>query len=142
MPNTASTDAHLHQAIPILRVEDIEASLAYYVESLGFKLNWRTPYFLSITRDACSLMLSQGEQGHPGVWMWAAVKNSDELYEELRARGARIRQKPTNFPWGSREIQVTDLDRHVIRFASEATEDEPYGEFMNDEGELHSPVFP
>jgi uncharacterized glyoxalase superfamily protein PhnB len=126
-----TTNAHLHHAIPILRVEDIETSLAYYVEKLGFKLDWRTPVFLSVTRDKCSLMLCQGGQGRAGTWLWTAVKDADELHEELKARGAKILQGPANYEWGSREFMVMDPDSHVLRFASEAT-GEPDGVFPPD----------
>ena len=115
-------------ATPILRVEDIEKSLAYYTGPLGFKLDWRTGTFLSVSRDRCHIMLCQGEQGHPGTWLWIGAEDVEVLYAEWSASGAMLRQKPTNFPWGSREIQVTDPDGHVLRFGSDAT-DEPVGEF-------------
>ena len=43
------------------------------------------------------------------------------LYEEYQRRGAIIRQAPTNFPWGVREMNVEDLDGHRLRMGSEAT---------------------
>jgi catechol 2,3-dioxygenase-like lactoylglutathione lyase family enzyme len=116
-------------AIPILRVEDVEVSLAYYTGPLGFKLDWRAGTFLSVSRDRFHVMLCQGEQGNPGTWLWIPAEDVDALYAEWTASGAMLRQKPTNFPWGSREIQVTDPDRHVLRFAAESKPGEPMGDF-------------
>ncbi len=46
------------------------------------------------------------------MWMFIFVENVDALYEEYQASGAIIRQKPTNFPWGVREMNIEDLDGH------------------------------
>jgi catechol 2,3-dioxygenase-like lactoylglutathione lyase family enzyme len=116
-------------ATPILRVQDVEVSLAYYTGPLGFKLDWRAGTFLSVSRDRFHVMLCQGEQGNPGTWLWIPAEDVDALYAEWTASGAMLRQKPTNFPWGSREIQVTDPDRHVLRFAADARPGEPMGDF-------------
>jgi uncharacterized glyoxalase superfamily protein PhnB len=35
--------------------------------------------------------------------------------------GAIIRQPPTNFPWGVREMNVEDPDGHRLRIGSDAT---------------------
>lgn len=60
----------------------------------------------------------------------------DELYNELHARGARLRYPPTNYPWGSRECQVTDPDEHVLRFGAESKPDEPLGDWLDGKGRL------
>jgi uncharacterized glyoxalase superfamily protein PhnB len=123
--------ARMTNAVPILRVNDFAASLAYYTDVLGFKVDWKTPGFGSVTRDRCSLMLCEGGQGHAGTWIWAGTDDADRLHAELAASGAKILTPPTNYPWGSREVHVLDLDGHVLRFGAEAT-DEPYGEFPPD----------
>lgn len=77
-------------------------------------------------------MLCEGGQGHGGTWVWTGVDDVDRLYAGWRASGAQILQEPTNYPWGSREMHVLDPDGHVLRFASEATKDEPMGVFPPD----------
>lgn len=99
----------LGTAVPIFRVDDLDVSVAYYVERLGFQLQWRSDPLASVGRDRTSIMLSAGDQGQPGTWVWIAAGDVDELYDDLRARGARLRHPPTNYPWGSRECQVTGL---------------------------------
>ncbi len=42
----------------------------------------------------------------------------DALYAELVRRGARVRAKPENKPWGMREMQVADPDGNVLRIGS------------------------
>jgi len=124
----------LNSAVPIFRVNDLDASVTYYVERLGFQLEWRSDPLASVARDRTSIMLSKGDQGHSGTWVWIAASDVDELYNELQARGARLRHPPTNYPWGSRECQVSDLDGHVLRFGSESKPDEPFGDWLDGEG--------
>jgi catechol 2,3-dioxygenase-like lactoylglutathione lyase family enzyme len=118
-------------ATPILRVSDLAASFAYYTQKLGFTVAWQTGGFGAVSRDRCTLFLCEGGQGHAGTWIWTGVDDVDLLHAEWQASGANILQGPTNYPWGSREIHVLDLDGHVLRFASDAT-GEPMGQFPPD----------
>ena len=121
-------------ATPILRVADFDASVAYYVDALGFQLDWSDGRFGSVSRGNASLMLCEGSHGHAGTWVYVSVGDADALYDEIRARGATIRHPPANFPWGSRELHVFDPDGHVLRFGSESRHGEPLGEWLDEEG--------
>jgi catechol 2,3-dioxygenase-like lactoylglutathione lyase family enzyme len=126
--------AELGGIVPIFRVADYAASVAYYVDVLGFKLDWGDGSFGSVTRGRCSLMLCEGSQGHAGTWAWAAVNDADALHEELLERGALIRQPPTNYPWGSREVHVFDPDGHVLRFGAESEPGAVLGPWLDEQG--------
>ena len=119
---------------PILRVADLDASIAYYVERLGFTLQWRDDPVASVGRDRTTIMLCEGDQGHAGTWLWISAKDVDALWAELGERGALRRHPPTNYPWESRECQVTDPDGHVLRFGSESKAGESLGEWLDGEG--------
>lgn len=131
--------ATLGEVTPILRVADLDASIAYYVERLGFELQWRADPVASVGRDRTSLMLAEGDQGRPGTWVWVAASDVDALYAEFAGRGARLRHPPANYPWGSRECQVTDPDGHVLRFGSDLRPGEPTGEWLDGDGRLWLP---
>ena len=135
----AGTPPKLGGVVPILRVADLDRSIAYYADRLGFTEDWRFGRFGSVTRDSTSLMLSEGSQGCSSTWLWIAVGDADALHRELLERGADIRHPPTNFPWGSREVHVFDADRHVLRFGSEAPEDAPLGPWLDEEGVRWTP---
>jgi uncharacterized glyoxalase superfamily protein PhnB len=129
-----STALEFGPVTPILRVSNIEASLEYYKRALGFALEWRDGPFGSIRRGNASLMLCEGDQGQGRTWVWLAVGDADAVHEELQTRGATIRHPPTNYPWGSRELQVSDPDGHVLRLGSDLLPHEPVGEWLDDEG--------
>jgi catechol 2,3-dioxygenase-like lactoylglutathione lyase family enzyme len=112
--------------VPILSVSDFAASLAYYVDVLGFTVEWTfgdPPDFGCVRRGDAGLYLCQGAQGQPGTWVWIGVPDARLIYDEYRASGATIVQKPTNYPWAL-EMRVSDLDGHVLRIGSDP-EDPP-----------------
>lgn len=111
-------------AIPIFNVKNVPAAIAYYVEKLGFQVEWEweTPAtFACVHRDEVRIFLCQDAQGARGMWLSVFVHDVDALYEDYKQSGATIRQAPTNFPWGVREMNVEDLDGHRLRIGSETT---------------------
>jgi len=111
-------------ATAILSVKSVPASIGYYVEKLGFEKEWdwgTPPTFACVRRDDVRIFLCQEVQGHPGTWMSIFIDDVDALYEDYKRSGAIIRQPPTNFPWGTREMNVEDLDGHRLRIGSDAT---------------------
>lgn len=111
-------------ATPILNVRNVPASIAYYIDKLGFQLEWdygSPPTFASVERDAVRIFLCEGGQGAPGTWISIFVQDVDALYQDYQRSGAIIRQAPANFPWGVREMNVQDLDGHRLRMGADAT---------------------
>lgn len=121
---------------PILRVKSVRAAIDYYVGVLGFQLDWGSGgLFASVSRNRCPIFLSEGDQGHPGTWVWIGVNDVAALEQEYRAAGARIRHPPTNYPWAY-EMQVEDPDGNVLRFGSEPITGQPYGEWLDMDGRI------
>ena len=116
----------LEGAQPILRVADMERSLRYYTEVLGFTAaEWGDDDFTSVNRDRAGIYLCRGYQGHPGTWAWVGVEDVGKLFEEYKASGAKILHEPENYLWAY-EMKVGDPDGHVLRFGSEPRADIPF----------------
>lgn len=129
MPKTVASRTPFERAEPILRVENMSVSVRYYVETLGFtNADWGTDGFTAVTRDRAGIYLCQGAQGQPGTWAWIGVEDVGALYEEYKKSGARIRQKPANYPWAY-EMTVEDPDGHVLRFGSDPKSDLPFADW-------------
>jgi catechol 2,3-dioxygenase-like lactoylglutathione lyase family enzyme len=104
---------------PVLRVENMQAALRFYVDTLGFeKAEWSGDEFANVALDGGSIYLSLGDQGRGGAWVWIGVDDVEPLYEHLKARGVPILMPPTNFDWAL-EMRVADPDGNVLRFGSE-----------------------
>lgn len=126
---------NFHSASPILRVANLAASLDYYQKVLGFTLDWHDPDgTASVSRLSCHLMLVQGGQGLGKAWVYIGVGDADALFEEYTQKGAKIQQTPNNFYWGC-EMHVEDLDGNVLRMASEAKENVPFGPWVDMNGD-------
>lgn len=112
--------------IPILSVKDLAASLRFYVDVLGFRLDWGdddNSMMASVSRDGRAIMLCRQSQGQPGTWIWIGVEDIEPLYRQFATRGARFQEPPTRYPWAY-EMRVQDPDGHVFRFGSEPRPDE------------------
>jgi predicted lactoylglutathione lyase len=117
-PVTEVQMAMIENVTPILRVEDIEASRRYYIQTLGFSLDWDADGTISVSRDGKSIMLCEGEQGQSGTWLWIGVEDADAFFAEFSKNGAHIRSPPQNLSWAY-EFEVEDPDGHVLRIGSE-----------------------
>jgi len=108
MPDIRLERVYFENSQPILRVDNIPASLRFYVDLLGFEnVNWGTDEFTSISRDRASIYLCKRDQGRGGAWVWIWVDDVTRLHEELKSRGVGIRLPPTIRPWAL-EMQVED----------------------------------
>jgi tetratricopeptide (TPR) repeat protein len=124
---------------PILRVRALADGVAYYTRALGFTVDWTDDAgFVSLSRGDCQLFLCEGDQGHPGAWVYVGVADAEAAHAELRARGATIRQPPTNFAWAL-ELQVEDPDGNVLRLGSDPLPDVPFGPWRDMRGALWMP---
>jgi predicted enzyme related to lactoylglutathione lyase len=126
-------------AIPIFCVADVAAGVEHYVTVFGFQHDWGDERFASVSRHRCHIFLSRNHQGRPGAWTWIGVNDADELAAEFRARGAKIRNPPTNYPWAY-EMQVEDPDGNVLRFGSSTKQGEPFGQFLDMHGRFWPPL--
>lgn len=133
MSEAAAAPIPFGPATPVLRVSNVEASVQYYTKALGFTFNWGHNKFASVRRGKCEVFLCEGDQGHPGSWLWIGVSDVESLFAHLRNSGARIRHAPSNFPWAL-EMQVEDLDGNILRFGSDPKKDEPWGEWLDMNG--------
>lgn len=119
MTSPGPAKLYFENSSPILRVEDMDRSLQFYVDKLGFKnAAWAGDDFTSVNRDRAGIYLCRGGQGRGGAWVWIGVEDARKLHDELTARGVAIRMPLTNHPWAL-EFQVEDPDGNVLRFGSE-----------------------
>jgi catechol 2,3-dioxygenase-like lactoylglutathione lyase family enzyme len=125
---TSGMQKTIECVIPILKVRDVDASLAFYHTLLGFTLDWRYDKdgftIAGISRDGSAIYLTNGEQGNAGTWLWIGVDDLQTLYDALKAKPIEIVLPPTNFPWAY-EMRVRDPDGHTLRIASDSLTDRP-----------------
>ena len=129
MTNQAIRDFRIENVTPILNVSDMNRSLAFYTDILGFeKAGWGDDSFTSIIRDNMGIYLCKGGQGVSGTWIWIGFDGDIfSLHQQLKAKGVTIQLPPTNFSWAY-ELQVVDPDGHVLRFGTDPDDKEPFAD--------------
>jgi uncharacterized glyoxalase superfamily protein PhnB len=110
---------------PQFRITDVNRSVAYYVDGLGFEIDWEhrfepgTPVFMQLTRAGQTIFLTEHTGDcEVGGAAYFVVPDVDACYEEFVARGVVPTEAPMDAPWGSREMLLTDPDGNRLRFAS------------------------
>jgi predicted enzyme related to lactoylglutathione lyase len=125
--------AKLNASCPHFLVKDLGTALDYYVDVLGFEqppLWGEPPTFAMPSKDGLIVMLNQtSEIPNPnGGGLWDAYfwcDDVDALHTDFTARGAFIVQAPIDRPlYGMREIEVRDLDGHILAFASDSSSED------------------
>lgn len=114
--------------IPQLRITSAARSLEFYVEGLGFTVDWQHqfepgfPLFLQLTRSGQTIFLTEHTGDcEVGGAVYFTVPDVDRCFAEFSAHGIAPSEPPTNTPWGTREMRVQDPDGNRLRFASEAS---------------------
>ncbi len=113
------------QTIPVLRIFDEEAARAFYVDFLGFTVDWEhrfepdLPLYQQISRDGCVLHLT-GHHGDccPGSAVRVNVEGIEAFHAVLLAkRYKHARPGLEETAWGTREVSVTDPFGNRLTFA-------------------------
>lgn len=109
--------------MPILYSADINRSISYYVDVLGFDKSWvwgEPVSFGSVSKNNVEIFFCKEDQGNPGTWAFVFLDDIDAFHEKIKSKGAKIIVEPTNREWGVREMLVEDPDGHCIRFGQNA----------------------
>jgi predicted lactoylglutathione lyase len=123
----SQSERQVECTIPVLPVRDLNRGIRFYTETLGFKLDWgggEHSIICSVSRDGCSIMLSQDAKPLPGVWVWIGLED-DSLFQLYRSKGVKIRQEPKNHPWAY-EMKFEDIDGNVLWLGTEPRKDMPF----------------
>ena len=129
----AAPPRYFFGAVPVFLVDDVLITAEYYRETLGFELNFiwgEPPTYGSVSRDDAILnfslaspmgrrngMASAGAGN--GVDVVIVVKAIDEVYDELRQRGAEITLELETQVYAMREFQLRDNNGYIIAIAEE-----------------------
>lgn len=116
----------IHSTTPILRIFDEVKAKEFYVDFLGFKIDWDhrfepgLPLYLQVSRDGCVLHLSEHHGDCcPGAAMRIEVDEIGELHAELSAKQVNF-ARPTldDTPWGTRDMSVKDPFGNRLTFTT------------------------
>jgi catechol 2,3-dioxygenase-like lactoylglutathione lyase family enzyme len=118
----------MRNTTPILRIFDEAKAKEFYVDFLGFSLDWEhrfepgLPLYLQVSRGSCFLHLSEHHGDcSPGAALRIQVDDLDALQAELHGKDYKyVRPSVELMPWGTRDMSVKDPFGNRLTF-TEAT---------------------
>jgi len=109
----------LSRVAPELPVSNLQSSIDYYKQRLGFKLAIHTPErnYAIVERDDIAIHLFHDDtQNHTPVGIHIFTSDIETLYSELQERGANISQGIVRQPWGNRDFRINDDSGNQLKF--------------------------
>ena len=117
---------------PSLTVKDLEKSLAWYQDVVGFTVDRKHERdgklrAVSLRAGAVRLLIGQDD----GAKGWDRVKGEgfslmittdqdiDELAKQVKERGGVLESEPADMPWGARVFRVQDPDGFKLVISSD-----------------------
>lgn len=108
---------------PVINVKNVEASIRFYVDKLGFQLDWRFGDPIEVCevwRGKCQLILCEHFQDKVGKSLQflafdagsrdAEITAVDAYRAEIEGRGVTVKEGR----WGYRVLVIDDLDGNQI----------------------------
>ena len=122
---------HPRGILPVLPVADVDATVDYYVETLGFEERFRQHDPEGVARNAqlsfedSTLMLNLNPEHAKleggGIYLWIRLfdKKIDEYYQSLQNAQANIFEEIENQFWGDRSFVIRDCNNYFLAFNQE-----------------------
>ena len=124
------TRARVKGIAPFFVVRDVERSIAFYCDILGFETRFREPesrpFFAIVGRDSVHLFLKSEDgvaplpnpERHPELkWdAYVSVPDPDRLAGEFAGRGAVFHEPLKDTSDGLRGFEIGDPDGYIVFF--------------------------
>jgi catechol 2,3-dioxygenase-like lactoylglutathione lyase family enzyme len=129
--------SNLNYIFPFFIVQHLQPSVAFYVDKLGFEVQYigpaDDPYSAIVGRDNISIMLKTitaeikpvpNHTRHPWARWDAFISTAepDLLFEEYRSRGLTFRQPLMDDNDGLRGFELADADGYALFFGRPKTD--------------------
>lgn len=110
--------------VPVLECSNLSESIAYYTEKLGFELgfewadeehNGPTTYAILHHNGHCIHVVQAEGDVHP-TRLYLFCAGLELYFEQFKAAGAKMDGDLQDFPMGTAEFDVLDLDGHKLTF--------------------------
>lgn len=109
--------------IPVLPAADVDATLAFYRDTLGFSVEGRHEddrgevVFGSVLCGRANFYFAKTAGTIAPIRCFVFVDDDvDALCQVIASRGAAIVEPPADKPWGYRQFTLRDVNGHLLHF--------------------------
>lgn len=123
---------NLRSASPSFTVNDVEKSMAWYRDVLGFRVanRWEDGGKLrGVEMEAGDVLIMLGQddwhkgrdrvKGEGTRIYYDTTKNIDRIAERIKANGGTLTSEPKDQPWGTRDLSLEDPDGFKITIGAD-----------------------
>ena len=107
--------------MPTLRMTDYAKSKAFYIDGLGFKIDWEhrfkahLPAFVHVSRDGLAFFLTEHAGDCPvGGLIHLYVSDVDAWFTEFKGKGVPVKEAPNEGLQGLRSMTIVDPDGNKL----------------------------
>ena len=117
----------IHSAVPVIPTDDIQKSVNYFVNILGFEPDFmfgNPPVYARVKSGEVEIYFSHDpdlanvlreKNVNPEIFIW--VPDAESLFEKHLHQGAQIFETISDRPWGARQYVVHDINGYHLKFA-------------------------
>ena len=113
------------QTIPLLRIFSVAKAREFYLDYLGFKVEWEhrfepeLPLYMQVARDGLILHLTEHHGDcTPGSKVFVQMTGVADLHAELAAKNYNyLRPGLARAPWGATTLELTDPFMNRLLFS-------------------------
>lgn len=117
----------IHSAVPVIATDDIQKSITYYTEVLGFEPDYiygDPPVFggvksgdveIYFSLDPDFAKLIRDGKVYPEIFIW--VTDVSIVFQKHFNNGAAIVEEISDRHWGARQYVVRDINNYHLKFA-------------------------
>ena len=103
------------KGIPTLRILDYQKAMAFYIEFLGFTIDWEhrfgltEPVYMQIAKNGLTIHLSENKRFQTGVIVFVESKGIVAFHKELSTRNsADLIPEVVKTNWQTLQMEIKD----------------------------------
>lgn len=111
------------KAIPTFGIRDYKAAIDFYIDFLGFQIDWEHqfepsgPVYMQISNNGLILHLSQSPRFENTVIVFVETINIQAFHKELKERNSDFRvQDIIQTKWKTLQLEIEDPFGNLLRF--------------------------
>ena len=114
-------NALIQSTIPVLASLDLNETVTFFTERLGFTKRLQMDDYVIVSRDGAEIHFWHCNERHiaENTSCYLRVTDTQLLYDEFKSRGLSV-QPPEARSWGMKELYVIDPHGNLLKFGESA----------------------
>lgn len=111
------------KAIPIFGIADYQTAINFYLDLLGFKIDWEhrftptDPIYMQVSRNGLILHLSENKRYGNKAIIFVETRNIKEFHRELADKNPAFKiQNIAITKWQALQLEIEDPFGNLLRF--------------------------